>query len=499
MSSARRAGILLHPTSLPGPFGIGDLGPQAFRWIDFLEQADLSIWQVLPLRPAGFGDSPYQSHSDFAGNPNLISPEGMVEDGLLAADDIQDPPSFPADRADYPEAFEFKARLMHQAYERFLSGALPGLREEYRVFCEVEKDWLEDYSLYAACKRAKGGLPWWKWEGGLADFHSQAAAQARQELVPDIQERSFEQFLFCRQWERLRAYARKKGVQILGDLPIFPAHDSADVWVNRRYFLLDENGMPKVVAGVPPDYFSPTGQLWGNPIFDWDALRSEQYAGWVKRVRAALRWFNKIRLDHFRGYVQYWAVPAGHTTAETGSWTPGPGEDLFRNLREALGGLPFVAEDLGIITPDVTALREKFGLPGMRVLQFAFGGGAENPFLPHNFDPHTAVYTGTHDNDTTRGWFLSLGEEERGRVRRYLGRDGSDIAWDFIRLAWSSVAETAIAPLQDVLSLGSEARMNTPGTSSGNWAWRFRAEDLGHEQAERLREITELFGRMPVR
>jgi 4-alpha-glucanotransferase len=497
MTPIRRAGILLHPTSLPGPFGIGDLGPQAYRWVDFLAEAGVTIWQILPLGPTGYGDSPYQSYSAFAGNGTLISPEKLAAEGLISEGEAGDHAVFPAGSADFAGAEEFKRRLISVAYHRSITGENPGLQKEFAQFRAAEVGWLEDYALFIALKRAHGEQPWWEWEPALKAFQPDAANAARAELSGRIDETAFGQFLFQRQWDALRRYAREKGILLLGDLPIFPALDSADVWTRRKYFSIDEAGNPAEMAGVPPDYFSPTGQLWGNPVFRWDVLRAEGYAWWIARAQAALRRCDRVRLDHFRGYARYWSVPAGSITAEVGSWRTGPGEELFERARSALGGMPFLAEDLGVITDDVVALRLRFDLPGMRVLQFAFGDDFQNPFLPHNFDPHTAVYTGTHDNDTTLGWFGSLEESERARVRRYLGRSGDDIAWDFIRMAMASVAETAICPLQDVLALGGEARMNFPGRATGNWTWRLREDDLRPELARRLRELITVYGRLP--
>ncbi len=497
MKSPRRAGILLHPTSLPGPFGIGDLGPQATAWVDFLSDAGQTIWQILPLTPTGYGDSPYQCFSDSAGNASLISPECLAEDGLISPADVQDHASFPEGAADFLGTSVYKSRLFQKAYSRLLSGEVPQLREEYQRFCDEEKPWLDDFCLFLALKRAHGQRPWWEWEKDLALSLPDSILRARKELAAETGEIAFEQFLFRRQWDALRSYARQKEVSILGDLPIFCALDSAEVWSGRKYYQLNKDGRPAVMAGVPPDYFSPTGQLWGNPIFDWDALRPERYAWWIRRMRAALRSSDIVRLDHFRGYVKYWAVPAGHTTAEVGRWIPGPGEDLFQCLREAVGGLPFLAEDLGVITEDVVDLRERLGLPGMAVLQFAFDGERDNPFLPYNFDPRTVVYTGTHDNDTTAGWYRSLTEKERKLVDRYRAHADGDIAWDFIHLAWASVAETAICPLQDVLGLGSEGRMNYPGRPAGNWGWRFREGEMRPDLTARLRDLTDFYGRLP--
>jgi 4-alpha-glucanotransferase len=497
MKAPRKAGILLHPTSLPGPFGIGDLGPQAHAWVDFLAEAGQTIWPILPLGPTGYGDSPYQCLSDAAGNPLLISPEQMAEEGLLSPAEIQDRAPFPEGAADFPGACAHKTLLFRKAHSRFLSGDFPALQEAFRLFRDVEKGWLDDFCLFLALKRAHDLRPWWEWERDLALRDPDSIRRARTELAEEEDEIAFEQFLFRRQWDSLHAHARRKGIAILGDLPIYCARDSAELWSGGKYFQLDPEGRPTAVAGVPPDYFSPTGQLWGNPVFDWDALRAERYAWWIRRMQAALRGSDLMRLDHFRGYAMYWSVPAGNATAEIGEWMPGPGEDLFAALRAALGGMPFLAEDLGVITDDVIELRERFGLPGMAVLQFAFDGERDNPFLPHNLEPHKTVYTGTHDNDTTLGWYRSLPDAERRPVDRYRpGADG-EICWDFIRLAWASVAETAICPLQDVLGLGSEARMNRPGRASGNWGWRFRSGDLQPELAARLRDLTEIYGRLP--
>ncbi|MFN2297331.1 MAG: 4-alpha-glucanotransferase [Anaerolineales bacterium] len=497
MKAPRRAGILLHPTSLPGPFGIGDLGPSAYRWVDFLADSGLTLWQVLPLAPTGFGDSPYQCLSDFAGNPLLISPELMAEEGLLTSAEMEDHPHFPEGMADYGAASSFKSRLFAAARRRLSDGSVPGMREVFHRFRGEERDWLDSYGLYLAIKRSHRGLPWWQWEDGLARARSRDIARARAELAGAIAAVAFEQFLFRRQWDALRAYARGKGITIVGDLPIYCALDSADVWSGRKYFQLDRSGRPTVTAGVPPDYFSSTGQLWGNPVFRWDLLRRERYAWWIRRVRAALRNSDLVRLDHFRGYVSYWAVPAGSATAEAGRWMPGPGIRAFDRLRRALGCLPFLAEDLGVITADVVQARDRLGLPGMSVLQFAFDGRSNNPYLPRNLRPRTVVYTGTHDNDTTLGWYRRLDPAQRKLVNA--GRTGGErsVAWNFIRMAWESAADTAICPLQDALSLGGEARMNRPGAPSGNWRWRFRAADLTPDLAARLRGLNERTGRLP--
>jgi 4-alpha-glucanotransferase len=496
MTPERQSGVLLHPSSLPGPYGIGDLGPAALRWLDFLHDAGQSVWQILPLGPAGYADSPYQCFSVFAGNPWLISPDVLFADGLLNREEMEDHPAFDPGRADYGGAMVHKRRILRTAYGRFRTGSAPALRGAWQSFRMEEAAWLDDFTLYLAVKRAHAERPWWEWERGLALCRPQALRHARKNLAQEIDQAAFEQFLFLRQWESVRRHARERGIRIIGDAPLYAATDSAEVWMHKELFALDGEGHPTAVAGVPPDYFSATGQLWGNPLYRWEAHAADGYRWWAERMRAALRLCDAVRLDHFRGLQAYWEVPAGAPTAETGRWVPGPGADLLRALDSALGGLPFIAEDLGVITGDVTALRDAFGLPGMRVLQFAFGDDSDNPFLPHNYEPHTVVYTGTHDNDTTRGWYASLSESERDRVRRYLARDGSDIAWDILRLAWASVARTAVAPLQDVLDLGSDARMNHPGRAMGNWTWRFREDALKPETGVRLRELTALYGRL---
>jgi 4-alpha-glucanotransferase len=492
--SPRSAGLLLHPTSLPGRHGIGDLGPAAYAWVDALVRAKQKWWQVLPLGPTGYGDSPYQCFSAFAGNPVLVSLDGLSQDGLLKSGDLPEP-RFPAGHVDYGPVIEFKNRALARAWDNFRAGAAPALRPAFEEFCTQEAGWLEDYALFMALKDAHGGKGWVEWEPALVLREPAALTATRQRLAAAVGLHQFRQFLFFRQGRALRQYAADKGIRLIGDVPIFIAGDSADVWANPELFELDQRHRPRVVAGVPPDYFSSTGQLWGNPLYNWDALRLTGYRWWIARVRATLAHVDLIRLDHFRGFEAYWEVPAGQPTAEHGRWVKGPGADLFETLRREFGGLPFIAEDLGLITPEVYALRDQFRLPGMRVLQFAFGETAANPFLPHNYQSHTVAYTGTHDNDTTRGWYAGLGEHHRDHVRRYLGRDGRDIAWDMLRLAWTSVADWALAPLQDVLDLGSEARMNLPGRQAGNWGWRFTPEQLTDRVLDRLGDLTALYGR----
>ncbi len=489
----RASGILLHPTSLPGP-GSGDLGEPAYSWIDSLVRTGQHWWQILPLGPTGYGDSPYQSFSAFAGNPILVSLGQLASDGLLRRDELQKG-QFPSDRVDYGAVIPFRNQMLDVAWERFNESGPPALKNEFEQFCRNERKWLDDFALFVAIKESLGGASWQEWPEPIRTRRPEALETARRELGPRAARHQFVQFLFFRQWHRLREFAHARHVRIIGDIPIFVAGDSADVWANPHLFLMDSNRRQTMMAGVPPDYFSATGQLWGNPIFDWDAARREGYAWWTARMKSTLALVDVVRIDHFRGFAAAWHVPAGEITAENGAWVPGPGADLFAQLRKALGKLPLIAEDLGLITSDVEQLRDSLNLPGMRVLQFAFGGDAENPYLPHNYNNASVAYTGTHDNDTTRGWFASRSEAERDHVRRYLGRDGHDVAWDFIRLAWSSVADLAIAPLQDVLNLGSEARMNTPGRPDGNWAWRLPPDALRDDALARLKELTVLYGR----
>ena len=500
----RSSGILLHPTSLPGPFGIGDLGPEADAFVTFLADAGQSWWQVLPLGPTGFGNSPYQSHSSFAGNPLLISPELLAEDSWLRPDDWSGYPELSSTWVDFDSVASAKGLLLRRAFDRFAAGSDAG--EDFEAFAKLSAHWLDTYALYIALKEHHGGKPWYDWEPGLAGQRPEALARAREELAGEIRFHQFVQFAFARQWSRLRALCRSRGVRLIGDLPIFVSLDSADVWSRPDLFELDERGRPLSVAGVPPDYFSETGQLWGNPVYRWDVHAAEDYAWWITRLKASMAQVDLLRIDHFRGFEAYWSVPADAPTAATGRWLPGPGADFFRAVRESFGSLPFIAEDLGVITPEVEALRDRFGMPGMRVLQFAFGDDDKaNDYLPFSYIPHCVAYTGTHDNDTTVGWFTGSGgqttqsmevkEAERQFVLRYAGTSGEEIHWDLIRMALASVADTAIAPMQDVLGLGSEARMNLPGRASGNWGWRYRADQLDPIAGERLADMTAVYFR----
>ncbi len=492
--STRSSGIILHPTSLPGPYGIGDLGSAAYAWVDTLAQAKQKWWQILPLGPTGYADSPYQCFSAFAGNPLLVNPEALRDDGLIDAGDLEGW-SLPAERVDFGPVIERKNRLLQRAWQNYQQGRAGHLRSELDGFLRQHHAWLSDFALFMALKDAQQGKSWQDWPRPLRLRDPQALATARGELAGGMGLHQFGQFLFFRQWRRLRDYAHQKGIRIIGDIPIFVSADSADIWANPQFFQLDEERRSRFVAGVPPDYFSATGQLWGNPLYDWAALERANFGWWVARFQALLELVDIVRFDHFRGFEGYWEVPAGRPDAVVGRWVKAPGAALLATVEKALGRLPIIAEDLGVITPEVLALRERFKLPGMRVLQFAFGDKPTNAYLPHNYDANTVVYTGTHDNDTTRGWYRATAEKERDHVRRYLARDGSDVAWDFIRTAWSSVADCAIAPLQDVLNLGAEARMNTPGRAAGNWSWRFQAPQLHAALLARLAELTELYGR----
>jgi 4-alpha-glucanotransferase len=496
---ARASGILLHPTSLPGPYGIGDLGPAAYQFVDFLVAAGQTYWQILPLGPTGYGDSPYQTFSAFAGNPLLISPALLVEDGLLPPTALDDAPPFPAGWVDYGPVIDYKKQLLEQAFVSFEEQAALAQRHAVERFAAAQQSWLDDFALFMALKDAHDGVPWTQWEPEVAARQPAALTGQRRRLERETRRHIFVQYLFFRQWTALKEYVSRRGIRIVGDAPIFAAHDSADCWAHRELFYLAPDGRPTLMAGVPPDYFSATGQLWGNPLYRWDVLAATGYAWWIDRLRTALSLVDVLRLDHFRGFAGYWAIPGDAPTAETGTWEPGPGAGFFTALQDALGSLPFIAEDLGVITPDVVALRERFGFPGMRVLQFAFDGDATSPHLPHNYIPHCVVYTGTHDNDTAAGWFATAPRTVRTHALAYMASDGANPAWDLIRLASASVAETAITPLQDLLGLGSEARMNRPGQSGGNWRWRYGPHMLTEELAGRARALAALYGRATPR
>jgi 4-alpha-glucanotransferase len=490
----RGAGVLLHPTSLPGRYGIGDFGDELIAFLDWAQSAGMRIWQVLPLNPPGYGNSPYGCHSSYAGNPLLISPQHLLQDGLLPEHAIDAPPDFADDRVDFDSVATFKWNLLREAWSHF--NAHPGDHRQALERFEANNFWLDDWALYASLKGKHDGAQWTGWPAELVIRDPAAMARARRELDDEIRFQKFIQFLFFRQWATVRQAADARKIEIMGDVPIYVASDSADVWSNRQLFQLDERGQPVAVAGVPPDYFSATGQRWGNPLYRWDVLRQSNYRWWVSRVRAALRFADIVRIDHFRGFAAYWEIPAEEETAVRGRWMPGPGKALFDAIRDALGDLPMVAEDLGFITPEVHELRRAIGVPGMKILQFAFAK-VNSPHLPHCYEPETVVYTGTHDNDTARGWFANAPHSERDLAKSYLGVDGSGpIEWALIRAAFTSVAQTAIVPVQDVLGLGSEARMNRPGDGDANWSWRLAPGALTRHHADRLRRLAEITGRI---
>ena len=508
MPFRRSSGVLLHPTSLPGGFGIGDLGPDAFEFIDLLASGGQRLWQVLPLGPTGYGDSPYQCFSAFAGNPLIISPDKLIEDGLLTESEAGDHSSVHTDSVDFPAVIAHRQRLWPRVLERFDAAGANPMRDRFERFQHAQANWLNDFALFMAVKEAHGHAAWTAWEPDVAHRDPAAIAKWSARCAREIRLHMLTQFLFFEQWQRVRDACHARSIQIMGDLPIFVAHDSADVWAQQELFRLDDNGLPTVLTGVPPDYFSATGQLWGNPHYRWDVLGRTRYAWWVERFRALLALVDEVRIDHFRGFEASWEVPANSSTAIHGEWVNGPGAALFDEVRSALKleHLPFVAENLGVITPDVEALRQQFGLPGMAILQFAFGTDPQAPdFKPHNYPRNLVVYTGTHDNDTTVGWWTSaIGHStrsgadiaaERDFATRYLGLQGRQIHWTFIRTVMASVANTAIVPAQDLLGLGSDARMNRPGTASGNWRWRLIPGQLTQDTMRTLAVMAETYDR----
>ena len=507
MNFPRSSGILLHPTSLPGAYGIGELGPEAHAFADFLRDAGQRIWQVLPLGPTGYGDSPYQCFSAFGGNPLLISVDVLAERGYLEQVDLADAPNFPENRVDFGAVIEWKLPLLCKAFEEFSRNAGASDRAEFDDFCRRHASWLDDYALFMALKEAHDLVIWTEWPPELALREPAALERARSQCSDQVECNKFIQFEFERQWCDLKAHCTRNDIRMMGDLPIYVALDSADVWVDRQLFELNPDGRPRVVAGVPPDYFSATGQLWGNPIYCWQEHARTAYAWWIARFRRALEMLDMIRLDHFRGFEAYYEIPAGEVTAVNGAWVKGPGAGFFEALKTAMGELPIIAENLGVITPEVEALRKQFDFPGMAILQFAFGNDPQAPdFKPHNYTHHLVAYTGTHDNDTVAGWWNSKAgagsirsaedvEKEMAYARRYLNTDGHDINWAMIRTLMASVAGTVLFPLQDVLGVGSEARMNLPGTSSGNWRWRFREESLTREISARLKDMASTYER----
>ncbi|MGD9613209.1 MAG: 4-alpha-glucanotransferase [Kiritimatiellia bacterium] len=508
MKFERASGVLLHPTSLPGPYGIGEIGPEADRFADFLQATGQHLWQILPLGPTSYGDSPYQSPSTFAGNPLWISFDLLAQDKLLSKSQLKNFPAFPADRVDFGPVIGARFAVLQQVCASFGEKASPDLQAEFADFCARSAEWLDDYALFAALKDAHGGVPWTQWAPELGRREPAALQAAREKFAAEIRAVKIAQYLFDRQWKRLRAHCAQRRIKFVGDIPIFVAHDSADVWAHPHLFFLKPDGQPSVVAGVPPDYFSATGQLWGNPLYNWAAHKAQNYDWWMARLRRVFELVDVVRIDHFRGFEAYWEIPGGETTAMNGKWVKGPDQHIFEVLLQRLGRLPIIAEDLGVITPPVEALRDRFEFPGMRILQFAFGNddrAAE--FRPESYPAHCCVYTGTHDNDTTVGWFNSQAgagstrtkaqiDAERKMILDYLGTDGREIHWDLIGLGSRSNANTFVVPLQDLLGLGSEARMNVPGVAGGNWQWRFRWEQLTDAIRDRFAFVTRSTGRM---
>ncbi len=503
----RRAGIVLHPTSLPSGPGNGDLGSDAFRFVDFLAESGFSVWQMLPIGPTHDSRSPYQALSVHAGNPLLINLDRLAERGWLEtlaapdADPVPPPVKSAVSRnpVDDPQAgADFRQARLQAAWRGFQKRASDAERITFSRFLETQGYWLEDYALYRALKGECKHAPWWEWSASLRDRHPSALKRARKRLATALEQQRFEQFLFFQQWQDLKHYANERGILLYGDMPIFVAEDSADAWAQREYFALDETGRPEVIAGVPPDYFSETGQRWGNPHYHWELMEKDGFTWWIERLRTQLQLCDLVRIDHFRGFEAYWEVPAEAETAIHGRWVKVPGDALFRRLQQEFDPLPVIAEDLGVITPEVEALRRRYRLPGMKILQFAFGSGPENPYLPHNHTPDYVVYTGTHDNDTTLGWFQSLQPELQREVREYLGNRDEAMPWPLIRAAMASPAVLAMAPMQDVLALDSGHRMNRPGTTANNWRWRFTWDQLALGLEERLRRLVHLYGRQPA-
>ena len=499
MRFERSAGILLHPTSLPGQFGIGDLGSEAYRFVDFLETAGQKLWQVFPLGPTGYGDSPYQCFSAFAGNPLLISPEKLVEDGFLSLSEIEAYPNSDPLKIDYGQVINYKKLILRKAFNNFKKNS-NGQEELYNSFCTGNEEWLNDFSFFMAAKDFHGGKLWTEWDKNLVVRDKKALKEWEQKLDDDINYHKFVQYQFSFQWSNLKKFANEKGIKIIGDMPIFIAYDSADLWANKSIFTVDKEGKLETVAGVPPDYFSATGQLWGNPLYRWNAMEKDNFLWWRQRMSNMLKLVDIIRIDHFRGLEAFWEIPGGAPTAEKGRWVKAPGEKLFNTLKKHLGELPILAEDLGVITKAVEALRDKFEFPGMKILQFAFGTGMERRFLPHNITPNSVVYTGSHDNDTTRGYFEKEKKADNdiySHAQKYLDYEGEDVVQKLIKTAYASVADIVIIPMQDVLNLGGEARMNFPGKPAGNWTWRFTWEEIPDFIAGTYKEMTELYERPP--
>lgn len=498
MLTRRASGILLHPTSLPGSFGAGDLGPDAYRFVDWLKNAGQTYWQILPLGEVGPGNSPYMSSSAFAGNVLLVDIAELAGQGWLDQEDLIPHPDFRADRIDYGLLRTFRMERLHRAARRFFSADGGKMHDAYEEFCRAESGWLEDYALFMTISQYRNRVEWSHWPAGLRHRDPQALRAMLEDCAGEVAFWKFSQWCFSRQWLELKKYANTHGVRIIGDVPIFVAYQSADVWAHQKLFKLDENGRPSAVAGVPPDYFSKTGQLWGNPIYRWEEHERTGYAWWIARMRHALKMVDLVRIDHFRGFAAYWEIPANAPNAIEGKWAPGPGEKLFKALEKEIPQLPIIAEDLGLITQDVVELRDQFGLPGMRVLQFAFAEDESNHFLPHHYVPNTVAYTGTHDNDTTLGWWNSASEREKDFALQYLKSGREEVPWDMMRALSGSVANTVIYPMQDVLGLSGEHRMNFPGQPAGNWEWRFSWDQVRREHGNALAEMAREHNRVPL-
>ena len=495
MKIERSSGILLHPSSLPGKYGIGSFGQEAFRFVDFLEKAGQKLWQILPLGPTGYGDSPYQCFSSVAGNPLLIDIDLLVKQGFVTSRDVKVAHKFSDDEVNYKIVIPFKFKILKKAHQAFMRKASLAQQDDYQAFCRINAHWLEDYALFMALKNHHNQVSWQEWGPEFKNRDQHALDEFARNNESEMGFRRFIQYLFFKQWAEVKNYANSKGIKIIGDIPIYISSDSVETWTQPEIFLFDENKRPVKVAGVPPDYFSATGQLWGNPIYNWDYQKQTNFEWWKGRIKANFELFDIARIDHFRGFAEYWAVPYGEETAINGQWEPCPGIELFTALKEEFGELPIIAEDLGVITDDVVALRERFGFPGMKILQFAFDSGEDNDYLPHTYEKNFVVYTGTHDNDTISSWYKLASPENKKAVRDYLGHKPEDGAWDFIRLAHSSVANMSVIPLQDLFGLGNSARMNMPGTTQGNWKWRFKKSDLSVSVANKLARLSKVYGR----
>jgi len=496
MNQERVSGILLHPTSLPGPDGIGDLGPEAYHWLDFLHETGTQLWQVLPLGPTGYGDSPYQCFSAVAGNPYLVSPLLLLEEGLLHFSDISDRPSFPVETVDFGPAIIWKTTLLDRAFEHFYEEKPVDIVREFDEFRQKQSGWLDDFSLFMAIKEEQQGQPWNLWPKPLKTRDPEALASARSLLASKIVKHQFNQFLFYRQWLRLRGYAHSLGIRIIGDMPFVIAFDSADLWSEPSLFLMDADLNPTFVAGVPPDYFSADGQLWGNPLYKWEAHRAQGYQWWIKRLSAVLELVDIVRMDHFRGFAAAWHVPAGNTTARDGKWIESPGMELFQTFKAHFPEMPIIAEDLGVITDDVVRLRDGYNLPGMKILQFGFTGDPEDDFLPHHYPANCFAYTGSHDNNTALGWYHNATPREKAFCLRYLHSIEDEVVWSMLLAVWRSNAVNVVAPMQDLLGLGAYARMNLPGSQSGNWAWRMKPDALSDDVLYKLKELNYLYSRL---